>query len=100
MSEIEEQPEQPEETEEVKQEIQVEKEEVGQQQATGTKEVPMESSEKLKDENDTKKKKINRMSIEEIEVVLEKTRKHMGGLGSRYARSLIGRKAILMEKDS
>ncbi|MFZ2055325.1 MAG: hypothetical protein WAU81_14150 [Candidatus Aminicenantales bacterium] len=40
-------------------------------------------------------KKINKMSISEVEKALETAKNTQGGLSSRYARALVRRKEIL-----
>lgn len=42
-----------------------------------------------------KKKKISRMSLQEVERAIDQTGKRMGGLLSAYGRALIAQKAIL-----
>lgn len=44
---------------------------------------------------ETKKKKISRMSLAELDQAIESTRKHMGGTLSDYGRALVERKEIL-----
>ncbi|MDP3919362.1 MAG: hypothetical protein Q8R76_00945 [Candidatus Omnitrophota bacterium] len=39
--------------------------------------------------------KVSRMTLVEVEKALEKTAKGMGGMQSRHARALLGRKAYL-----
>ena len=53
---------------------------------------PEEASEK---EGGKKRLKISRMELPEVEKALEKTMKAMGGMQSRHARALLGRKACL-----
>ena len=43
----------------------------------------------------TKKKKITRMSLDEIEKALKKVSEKMGGLDSHYAQDLIKRRDVL-----
>lgn len=42
-----------------------------------------------------KNKKVNKMTLSEVESALKKTEENMGGLTSRYAKALIARKAEL-----
>ncbi|MFA6601172.1 MAG: hypothetical protein WCU74_09225 [Candidatus Omnitrophota bacterium] len=42
-----------------------------------------------------KKIKVSHMSLAEVEKAMETTRKQMGGLTSRYGRSLLGRLEVL-----
>lgn len=44
-----------------------------------------------------KRKKINKMSLEEIEQALQKTLEHMKNLNSKYAQHLIKRKEELLK---
>lgn len=44
--------------------------------------------------------KISHMNLAELEQTLEKTRKQMGGLSSRYGRALLARKAVLTQAKS
>jgi hypothetical protein len=44
------------------------------------------------------KKKINRMTLSEVKAKLKDISEHQGGLESRYARSLLERKAYLESK--
>lgn len=43
-----------------------------------------------------KKKKINKMTLEEIEEALKKTQEHMKNLNSKYAQHLLERKKELL----
>ena len=43
----------------------------------------------------SKKKKINKMTLPEIEAALKKTEEHMHGLTSAYAKALLARKEEL-----
>ncbi len=52
---------------------------------TKTEETPVES----------KNKKINKMTLSEIDLSLAKTEKNMHGLTSKYARALLSRKEFL-----
>ena len=49
---------------------------------------------------DKKNKKINKMTLEEIELSLNKTEKNMKGLSSKYARSLLSRKNYILNKSN
>ena len=42
-----------------------------------------------------KNKKVNKMSITEVEAAIKKTEEHMGSLDSKYAKALLARKAEL-----
>jgi hypothetical protein len=42
-----------------------------------------------------KKKKINKMTLAEIEKKIEETKKHQGGLYSRYAKELVKQRDVL-----
>ncbi|MCB1175665.1 MAG: hypothetical protein KDK39_18970 [Leptospiraceae bacterium] len=42
-----------------------------------------------------KNKKINKMSLTELDAAIKKTEEHMHGLTSAYARALVARKAEL-----
>lgn len=48
-----------------------------------------------KQEKKEKNKKINKMTLEEIEKAIEKTKKSMNGLNSRYAKELIKQRDYL-----
>lgn len=50
------------------------------------------------EEKPQKNKKVNRMSLSEVESALKKTEEHMKGLTSQYARKLLARKEILSAK--
>ena len=45
-----------------------------------------------------KNKKINKMTLSEIESALKKTEEHMKGLDSKYAKTLLSRKTELSSK--
>ncbi len=45
-----------------------------------------------------KKKKINKMNLEQVEKAIQKTEKHMHALSSKYAQALLSRKAELEEQ--
>ncbi|MCM8775617.1 MAG: hypothetical protein NC930_04610 [Candidatus Omnitrophica bacterium] len=45
-----------------------------------------------------KRDKVGRMSLQEIDIALEKVNKHMGGFQSRYARALLSRKRFLQSQ--
>ncbi len=47
------------------------------------------------EEKAQKNKKVNRMSLSEIDTALKKTEEHMKGLTSQYARTLLAQKAAL-----
>ena len=48
------------------------------------------------EKNEAKKnKKVNKMTLSEVEAALKKTEEQMGGLTSKYAHSLLGRKKEL-----
>ena len=49
-------------------------------------------------EKSTKNKKINKMSLAEIEAKLEEINGSMGGHSSRYARELLRRREILSRR--
>lgn len=46
-------------------------------------------SEETKEEK--KNKKVNRMSLQEVEGAIKKTQEHMKGLNSKYAKELVAR---------
>jgi len=46
----------------------------------------------------TKKKKINKMTLAEIEAKLNDIKKKLGGLDSKYAKHLLKRKEFLLSK--
>ncbi len=52
----------------------------------------------MSENQEKKRKKINKMTAEEIDAALKKTEEHMKGLTSRYARALLERKAELAGK--
>lgn len=47
------------------------------------------------EEQQTKNKKVNRMSLQEVNDALKKTEEHMKGTTSQYARALLARKSEL-----
>lgn len=47
---------------------------------------------------ETKNKKIGKMSLDELNSAIEKTKEKQGGLFSRYAKELIKRKDTLSSK--
>lgn len=53
-------------------------------------------SEENKEEK--KNKKVNRMSLQEVEAALKKTQEHMKGTTSKYAKELLARQAALKNK--
>ena len=53
---------------------------------------------KIKDDKESPKKKINKMNLKELNTAIEKTKKHMQGLTSRYGRELLKQKEILEKK--
>ena len=52
----------------------------------------------MSEEEQKKNKKVNRMSLQEINDALKKTEEHMKGNPSQYARALLARKAELEAK--
>jgi len=50
------------------------------------------------DSEKAKNKKVNKMSLAEVDAALKKTEEHMKGLGSAYALALLERKADLQKK--
>ena len=57
------------------------------------------SEENAAQESEEKKnKKINKMTLPEVESALKKTEEHMKSLDSKYAKSLLARKADLSSK--
>ena len=42
-----------------------------------------------------KNKKVNKMTLQEVETALKKTEEQMGGLTSKYAQALLSRKETL-----
>ncbi len=52
-------------------------------------------SDEEKQEGTKKNKKINKMSVSEIDAALKKAEEHMGGHTSKYAQALIARKSEL-----
>ena len=55
-------------------------------------------SEEATQTEEKKNKKINNMTLSEIESALKKTEEHMKGLNSKYAKSLLTRKSELSSK--
>ena len=49
----------------------------------------------MSDTEVVKNKKINKMTLEELEKAIEKTKETMGGLSSKYAKELLERKEAL-----
>lgn len=47
---------------------------------------------------ESKNKKINKMTLQELEDALKKTKESQGGLYSRYAKELLKRKEVLSNK--
>jgi hypothetical protein len=45
-----------------------------------------------------KNKKINKMTLSEVESALKKTEEHMKGLNSKYSKALISRKTDLSSR--
>ncbi len=52
-------------------------------------------SEEVKQDGKGKKKKITKMSVSEVEAAIKEVESKMGGLGSKYAKHLLNRKAVL-----
>lgn len=49
----------------------------------------------MSEEPEKKNKKVNKMTLAEVESALKKTEENMGGLTSRYAQALQARKSEL-----
>ncbi len=47
------------------------------------------------EEKEKKNKKVNKMTLAEVEAALKRTEESMGGLASKYAQALLARKAEL-----
>lgn len=45
-----------------------------------------------------KNKKVNRMTLQEVEGAIKKTQEHMKGLNSKYAKELVARQSELKAK--
>ena len=76
---------------------------MGEQEKVATKEQKnIQQAEKAKEETpqpqEKKKKKINKMSLEEIEAQLQIVKEKMGGFDSIYAQHLLRRREILLSK--
>ena len=54
-----------------------------------------EESKAAESSAETKKKKVNKMTVQEIDVALKKTEEMMAGLSSKYAKALQARKEEL-----
>lgn len=54
-----------------------------------------EESKAAESSAETKKKKVNKMTVQEIDVALKKTEEMMSGLSSKYAKALQARKEEL-----
>jgi len=52
----------------------------------------------MSEETEKKNKKINKMTLQEVETALKKAQEHMKGLTSQYARALLARKEELSSK--
>lgn len=55
-------------------------------------------SEEVTSTEEKKNKKINKMTLSEVESALKKSEEHMKGLNSKYAKSLLTRKAELSSR--
>ncbi|MDH5654687.1 MAG: hypothetical protein OEZ34_02190 [Spirochaetia bacterium] len=58
----------------------------------------MSEENEVKESEEKKNKKINQMSLSEVDSAIKKTEEHMKGLESKYAKSLLARKAELSSK--
>ena len=63
-------------------------------------EAPQKESPKPKPEKEDGKKsiKISQMSLAEIDLAIQETEKHMGGLWSRYGKILVARREFLLSQ--
>lgn len=52
----------------------------------------------MSENQEPKRKKVNKMTSAEIDEALKKTEEHMKGLTSRYAKALLEQKAVLASK--
>jgi hypothetical protein len=52
----------------------------------------------MAEETEKKNKKVNKMSVQELDAALKKTEETMKGLTSKYAKALISRKKELQSK--
>ncbi len=57
-------------------------------------------SDEKKGQKEEKNKKINKMTLAELDKAIEKTKEHQGDLQSRYALELLKRKEYLQTKSS
>ena len=48
--------------------------------------------------DEKKNKKVNRMTLSEVDAAIKKTHEHMKGMNSKYAKELVGRQAELKAK--
>ncbi|HMU83012.1 MAG: hypothetical protein K1X70_19315 [Leptospirales bacterium] len=48
--------------------------------------------------DEKKNKKVNRMTLSEVDAAIKKTQEHMKGMNSKYAKELVGRQAELKAK--
>jgi len=58
-------------------------------------EAPVAAAEKSDKESGSKSKKINKMTLAEVEAKLEEIKGKQGGLSSRYALQLLHKKSLL-----